>query len=673
MASESSSTTRLGPEKSLPYPDIYPSSEDYVEKLLHFVGSNALLQTLCGGVHVLDFFTSTPDLYSQVLAPEWRHFFREHEIMDILDLLMREDLGTIPSGESESDGWREGPCPPPSLRDYIQSIRDHSLVREPSTSQCHRNRAMKPTQKLARHVAVGMNVKKVHEVGLFTSYVSNLTQSISSFSSSGHEISHLVDFGSGQNYLGRALASKPYDMNIVAIESKGHNQDRALQLDVRAKLRAKDVIYRNKKLYRAGLGGGEHEAKVESTDKTTAKQNDHRQNGLPTPPSENEVAQEACEDDACKPPSNTEDLADSISKEPRANIQLSAEGDGTIQYIEEWVENGDLTNVINRIVDPSVAKQQSAADNTPEPSAGFKQVDVPVPHNTPTTLPDKNLMVISLHSCGNLLHHALRSLTANPQVRAVCLVGCCYNLLTERLAPATYKHPALRPAATPRLERESTRGDPNGFPMSDRLCRLAREEDREDNEGQGSGVRLNITARMMAVQAPQNWNSKDSDGFFSRHFYRALLQRIFLDKGIVSPPSPSHANVSPLGHTSGTPIIIGSLRKACYASFPAYVRGALEKLYRCEFRGEMFRERMGPEVLSDEELRDYEKRYWHRKKELSVVWSLMAFSAGVVESLILVDRWLWLREQEEVKEAWVEPVFDYHMSPRNLVIVGIKR
>jgi hypothetical protein len=55
------------------------------------------------------------------------------------------------------------------------------------------------------------------------------------------------------------------------------------------------------------------------------------------------------------------------------------------------------------------------------------------------------------------------------------------------------------------------------------------------------------------------------------------------------------------------------------------------------------------------------------------VWSLMAFSAGVVESLIVVDRWLWLQEQEEVAEAWVEPVFDYAVSPRNMVVVGIKK
>ena len=77
--------------------------------------------------------------------------------------------------------------------------------------------------------------------------------------------------------------------------------------------------------------------------------------------------------------------------------------------------------------------------------------------------------------------------------------------------------------------------------------------------------------------------------------------------------------------------------------------------------------------VSDADLAAYETSFAAQKHELSVVWSLMAFSAGVVESLIVVDRYLWLTEQEEVREAWVEPVFDYAISPRNMVVVGIKK
>ena len=51
----------------------------------------------------------------------------------------------------------------------------------------------------------------------------------------------------------------------------------------------------------------------------------------------------------------------------------------------------------------------------------------------------------------------------------------------------------------------------------------------------------------------------------------------------------------------------------------------------------------------------------------------MAFSATVVESLIVTDRWLFLRQHTDlVRQCWVEAVFDYKESPRNLVVVGVK-
>jgi hypothetical protein len=77
--------------------------------------------------------------------------------------------------------------------------------------------------------------------------------------------------------------------------------------------------------------------------------------------------------------------------------------------------------------------------------------------------------------------------------------------------------------------------------------------------------------------------------------------------------------------------------------------------------------------FSDAQLEAYVETYKDSKKNLSIVWSLMAFSAAVVESLIVTDRWLFLREHDAVKDCWVEPVFEYSQSPRNLVVVGVKK
>lgn len=637
----------MGPESALPCSPEFESSEQYVDSLLDFIGSNELLHTLCGGVHVLDFFTRKPDLYTLVIAPEWRSFFRAHDIMDILDLLMREDLQIF---DQRPESWREGPVPSQTLLQYINQIRKLSLRREhtPINRKDEKgSNGPKTTHTLARQVAVGMNVKKIHEVDNFCRYLDKLTTEIAE--STDQEITHLVDFGAGQNYLGRALASEPYNKHIIALESKQHNIEGARNWDVLAKLAPKQQIMRNKKEWRI-----QRDAMAEQgiSEKEFSKLDLKGERGFhaeePTP-----------------------------DEEPtqQATLKISNEGVGSIQYVEHYIKDGDLSRVVPQIVDQSVVREKVTSDLTSSTTAQPSSKQIPdnfvegnLSLNPDIRALDPKLLVISLHSCGNLVHHGIRSLLLNPSVSAVALVGCCYNLITERLGPATYKLPSLR-SNHPRLDSTSSSHDPHGFPMSSRLCNA--------QTATGKGLRLNITARMMAVQAPQNWGKKDSESFFKRHFYRALLQKMFMDKGVVQQPKVEDVhgnNGSPLGWSAGggtAPIILGSLRKSCYTSFLTYVRGALEKLLLDPVRGPDFAAKMSD--ISDEEINRYEQEFKERGKELSVMWSLMAFSAGVIEAAIVVDRWLWLKEQEEVKEAWVEAVFEFKHSPRNLVVVGVKK
>ncbi|KAL1297767.1 hypothetical protein AAFC00_006304 [Neodothiora populina] len=628
----------MGPECSLPISHEFESPESYVDALLRYVASSDLLQTLCGGVHVLDFFTRKPDFYSLILPEHWRAFFKAHDIMHTLDFFMREDLAIF--DQDDILQWRDGPLPPADLLQYVRDVRKFSLNRKVDYGDA---RLKSEPHKLANNVSLGMKVKKVHEVSRLASYVDQLTSDIKA--SQDRPITHLVDFGSGQNYLGRALASEPYNKHIIAVESRPHNIEGARNWDIKADLAPKkERVMRNKKEYREQMKM-HAEAKLGDEPKATRHPNQDvkGERGFfarnKTPP---------------EPSSQT-------------TLQMSAQGIGSIQYIEHYIKDGDLSRVIDQIVDQDAVRgavNGELVEASKEPTDPFVEGSLTIKDEVKAV--DPSLMVISLHSCGNLVHHGIRSLLLNPAVSAVALVGCCYNLLTERLGPATYKLPALR-SNHPRLVETSNACDPHGFPMSDRLCKYMSKE--------GRGVRLNITARMMAVQAPYNWGESDSDIFFTRHFYRALLQLIFLDCGIVEQPKNEHVETndgSPLGWSGGTaPIIIGSLKKSCYSNFAAYVRGALEKLVRDPERGPVFQEKMGH--LNDEEIYAYETNNAERKKELSVIWSLMAFSASVIEAVIVSDRWLFLKEQPEVAEAWVEPIFDYALSPRNFIVVGIKR
>ncbi|KAI0595347.1 methyltransferase domain-containing protein [Biscogniauxia sp. FL1348] len=609
------------PSKPLPYADCWSNAEEYVESLLEFATSSDTFQILCGGVHILDFFTTEPGLFSAAVPQEWQPYLLQCDPMRLLDILMRDDLDALPD-----------PQPPESFLAYIKDIRRFSLAREFSTNT-------EKLPKLTRQVSVGMKPKKMHEVRSFASYVHRLADDIAA-EQQGESITHFVDFGSGQNYLGRALASAPYNKQIVAVEGRQHNIVGAKELDMLAGITEKPKVIRNKKLF------------LQQLDSMTP---------------EDQLDQKAL-NRASKPVKVVDGYeADLSARDASEFVYTPEEGKGFIQYVEGRLESGDLSDVVSQLEEYPAAPAEDAKSD------------------------DLRLMAISIHSCGNLSHHGIRSLVLNPRVRAIAIVGCCYNLMTERLGPPTYKHPYMRPslqALNGRVIRESARRDPQGFPMSERL-----------GTHRGAGVRLNITARMMACQAPQNWTEAESEGFFTRHFFRAVLQKIFLDRGVIrkvyhhdsttttssssssssssSPADSSSAREETPFNTSTNPVIIGSLSKKCYRSFGAYVRGAVAKLttaseYHAQNR-ELIRERMAG--LTDAEIARYEAAYAPRRREISAVWTLMAFSAIVVESLIVTDRWLFLRQHapDLVQHCWAETVFDYRESPRNLVVVGIKR
>ncbi|KAI1391369.1 methyltransferase domain-containing protein [Hypoxylon trugodes] len=588
------------PTKPLPYPDSWESPDAYIEQLLEFVTTSDTFQILCGGVHILDFFTNEPGLFQSVVPHDWQPYLLGCEPIKFLDLLMRDNLDNLPD-----------PQPPESLAKYIKDIRRFSLARSFTPKK-------EKLPKLTRMVSVGMKPKKIHEVSNFASYVDSLASDIAT--DYHKQITHFVDFGSGQNYLGRALASSPYNKQIVAVEGREHNIVGAKELDIHAGVAEKPKIIRNKKLWMQKL--------------------------------DSMIPEDQLDEKALKRAANPVKISSEYVADLRPPAEFEAiytpeEGKGFIRYIEGRLESGDLSDVISQLERDPLAEEEGRGD--------------------------PSLMAISIHSCGNLSHHGIRSLVLNPRVQAIAIVGCCYNLMTEKLGPPTYKLPYMRPslqALNGRVVRESERRDPQGFPMSDHLCSY-----------NGMGVRLNITARMMACQAPQNWTEAESDTFFTRHFYRAVLQKMFLDKGVITKvhhngdtADSDDSSQSPF-NVSTNPVIIGSLRKSCYKSFGSYVRGAISKLTtNSEYHEycDIVREKMSD--VTDEEIARYEEIYGPRKRELSAIWSLMAFSAIVTESLIVTDRWLFLRQHSElVQDCWVETVFDYHESPRNLVVVGVKR
>lgn len=598
------------PSTPLPHNEEFSCAEEYVESLLKFSTTSQIFQTLCGGIHILDFFTQEKSLYHTVIPSEWRQWLLAQDSMALLDFFMRDDLNAP----------MQAPAPK-TLIDYVHQIRKHSLRRKMPTAQ-----QIRPPV-LPRHVAVGMIPKKVHEVTNFAQYVAKVADDIAH--ESGQEITHFLDLGSGQNYLGRALASNPYNKHIVAVENKALNISGAKNMDVVANVAKRETVWRNKKVYR----------QQQSNLKQTINQSQDLKQTT----------------DTHRP---SQASADFRPTRELKTIYTPQDGKGFINYIQCQIRDADFSYIISQIEEnPPEFMPVSTEDGVTKVSDEV----IPVGKGTCLGVTIPKIMVISIHSCGNLSHHGIRSLLLNPTVSAIAIVGCCYNLLSERFGAPSIKHPLLRPNQnainSSLIIDDNAAGDPHGYPMSKRVASYSDD-----------GLRLNITSRMMAVQAPWNWTKKESDDFFTRHYYRALLQRIFLDWGVVHLTEGVSDGI--MGSTE--PIIIGSLRKGCFLNFRLYVRGAIDKLLQKPGRCVQNLEKM--KEITDEQIDEYILKHGALKKELSITWSLMSFSAGVVESLIVVDRWLFLKESPDiVRECWVEPVFNYELSPRNLVVVGIKR
>ncbi|KAK8140014.1 hypothetical protein PG984_000080 [Apiospora sp. TS-2023a] len=221
-------------------------------------------------------------------------------------------------------------------------------------------------------------------------------------------------------------------------------------------------------------------------------------------------------------------------------------------------------------------------------------------------------ILVGLHACGQLSEHMLRYFTQLPCVDSLAAVGCCYNHIVPRSSEC-----------------------PDGFPISARL--------------RSRHVTLSATALMTGCQAPNNWertdlSSSDDSAFSNRRLYRTIFEKLLHDKAI------------DISDKSRTP---WGIRKGDTVSFVKFARRAMQSLGIEE------------DAVSDEELVAYDEKYRHCKGQIAILWTLSVLCCKLVESVIALDRYCYLVEQG-AREVDVVPIFDYSVSPRNLMMVARK-
>ena len=262
------------------------------------------------------------------------------------------------------------------------------------------------------------------------------------------------------------------------------------------------------------------------------------------------------------------------------------------------------------------------------------------------------VLLVGLHACGDLSPAIMRTF-----VRLECCVGvvavpCCHNLLSEQhpsgraperaAADAILRSTAAAGGGDVAAALESACGEP-GFPMS---CA-------------GAGLALGRRARMLACQSGERWRALPAgteDEAARRTAFRAalevVLRRHFPELDASSTPSLKGA--PPARAAEGA------------AEAAAFAAAALQTLARAGLG-----ERAGVDAATLSAL--WADELAAAAPLVAPFCALRAVLAAPLESLIELDRLLFLREQLGGRGSAASlPVFDPAISPRNICLVATK-
>jgi len=219
--------------------------------------------------------------------------------------------------------------------------------------------------------------------------------------------------------------------------------------------------------------------------------------------------------------------------------------------------------------------------------------------------------IIGLHTCGDLAAASIRTFVSSPGAKILCNVGCCYRPLTEQFSD------------------EQSSKDQAGFPLSSYL--------------RSASYSLGRLARTLSSQPLSRLASSPSLPDRSL-LWRAVLQAVA-------------AKVAP--DLTWQQMKVGNTAAKC-GSFLEYARACFNKI--------------GVELaMTDQQIVEmYQDLAARFSKKLNAFYQLRALLAPLVESIILVDRLVYLQEETSVKECYLVKMFDSTISPRSYAVVATK-
>uniref|UniRef100_UPI003AAA92CB methyltransferase-like protein 25B n=1 Tax=Centroberyx gerrardi TaxID=166262 RepID=UPI003AAA92CB len=235
-----------------------------------------------------------------------------------------------------------------------------------------------------------------------------------------------------------------------------------------------------------------------------------------------------------------------------------------------------------------------------------------------------DFVLTGLHACGDLSATLLRHFVSCPHVRGITSVACCYMKITTKENPSP---PGLVEPPVPPTPDRITVPSEFGYPMSSWVRGLP-------------GHQLSYKAREGACHAMEDYirRLREESGLLRIHCYRATLETIV--RG--ARPELRRAGIQ-------------TIKKAHLLPFTEYARLGLARV------GLPAGLPLDPERA---------EAMLQQQGRVVVYFSLALLLAPLVETLVLLDRMIYL--QENGVESQLVPLFDPDFSPRNFVLVALK-
>ncbi|KAG0719157.1 Methyltransferase-like protein 25 [Chionoecetes opilio] len=566
-------------------------------------------------------------------------------------------------------------------------------------------------------------------------------------------VTWLVDLGSGRGYLSTSLVLQ-YGQQVVAIDSSSSNTSSALVRNTKLKRLWDNLrqtwhhqsegrpVKKGKSRRRKGVTKQRQQEEEQSWRQEDVKDHNVRAKGenLPT-------HLKGCFFGMTKFVTEDTDLLELVrcaaGSEKVRGEDKNALVRNDIEFVPEKVISGSKAHPVDSgdteaLSHPHNSLKRETHISTPTKDNNIRKQAQDSPSADTTCQPVDETSVlgmVGLHTCGNLASSSLRLFVANPRVKLLCNVGCCYHLIEEEFSRNTYNQRKTpeesgMSGSSPLVYNQEENCVPKHTGGEHNLTLMK----RDDNSSQSSTSHEKQGGDTDYSGSPHRTDSVPSSGR-EACVAPSRLPSNTTEKHYKDPPSPllqvhpeaataeGEGDIDPL-HPSRIPNLGHGFPLSSFLRNRRFSLGRNGRMLSSQAADRLTRgntgggdcglywrallqvvledrlgdvselshvgrltakcdtfvayartamARLGVSIqVTEEELDAYDQQYSSSKDKLERFFLLRASLAAVVEGAVLLDRLAFLCDQEDTW-AYLVPLFDPVTSPRSHALVAVRK